>query len=40
VKQTPNLYEQVEQDEASTVRESNYSLPFFWAPFVLIGNYQ
>jgi CHAT domain-containing protein len=31
---------QIEQDEASTVRESNYSHPFFWAPFVLIGNYQ
>jgi CHAT domain-containing protein len=31
---------QLEQGETATARESNYSHPFFWAPFVLIGNYQ
>jgi CHAT domain-containing protein/Tfp pilus assembly protein PilF len=31
---------QLEQGETSTARESTYSHPFFWAPFVLIGNYQ
>jgi CHAT domain-containing protein len=31
---------QLEQEEPSTARESKYSHPFFWAPFVLIGNYQ
>ena len=31
---------QLEQDETAAVRESKYSHPFFWAPFVLIGNYQ
>jgi CHAT domain-containing protein len=31
---------QLEQEEPSAARESKYSHPFFWAPFVLIGNYQ
>jgi CHAT domain-containing protein len=31
---------QLEQDETSMGRESKYSHPFYWAPFVLIGNYQ
>jgi len=31
---------QLEQEETSAQRESKYSHPFFWAPFVLIGNYQ
>jgi CHAT domain-containing protein len=31
---------QLEQDETATLKESKYSHPFFWAPFVLIGNYQ
>jgi CHAT domain-containing protein len=29
-----------EREETSGLRESNYSHPFYWAPFVLIGNYQ
>ena len=31
---------QLEQEDAATARESRYSHPFFWAPFVLIGNYR
>jgi CHAT domain-containing protein len=31
---------QLEQDESSAARDAKYSHPFFWAPFVLIGNYQ
>jgi CHAT domain-containing protein len=31
---------QLEQEETATAKESKYSHPFFWAPFVLIGNYQ
>jgi CHAT domain-containing protein len=31
---------QLEQEEPSTAREAKYSHPFFWAPFVLIGNYR
>jgi CHAT domain-containing protein len=27
-------------DSTTTPRAGNYSHPFFWAPFVLIGNYQ
>ena len=28
------------QASASAARDANYSHPFYWAPFVLIGNYQ
>ena len=31
---------QLEQDETAAGKESKYSHPFYWAPFVLIGNYQ
>jgi CHAT domain-containing protein len=31
---------QLEQEETAAQKESKYSHPFFWAPFVLIGNYQ
>ena len=31
---------QLEQDEVAAGKQSKYSHPFYWAPFVLIGNYQ
>jgi CHAT domain-containing protein len=30
----------LEQNETSAIGDAKYSHPFFWAPFVLIGNYQ
>jgi tetratricopeptide (TPR) repeat protein len=30
----------LEQNATPAVGQSNYSHPFYWAPFVLIGNYQ
>ena len=31
---------QAESEPAAVVHDSGYSHPFYWAPFVLIGNYQ
>lgn len=31
---------QVEPEPTSTAHDAGYSHPFYWAPFVLIGNYQ
>jgi CHAT domain-containing protein len=30
----------VESESAATSEPANYALPYYWAPFVLIGNYQ
>ena len=31
---------QIEQESTSTAHEAGYAHPFYWAPFVLIGNFQ
>ena len=31
---------EIEQDSTSEARKPGYSHPFYWAPFVLIGNFQ
>ena len=31
---------EIEQESTSKVHEAGYSHPFYWAPFVLIGNFQ